>query len=199
MRVSHRHSSSIPGRNTPAKSVRSESRKGRRRQKKKGASVWGVKAPFGACHGAGWWRTLCVQRQMSIAHSNAKIKGEMPAWSISPLLTPTDAQDGISDKSYIRRIRYARNSTLISRLHINRSQGGRCSGFSARTHGQGGAFSFLSYDIWKHFRGGRGDPVRTDRRGQNCWPSLPLPAKLSFCVGRKATNQRAGGSAQQFR
>jgi hypothetical protein len=47
--------------------------------KKKGASVWGVKAPFGACHGAGWWRTLRLQRQMSIAHSNAKIRGEMPA------------------------------------------------------------------------------------------------------------------------
>ena len=89
---------------------------GKKGAKKKGASVWGVEAPFGACHGAGWWRTLCVQRQISIAHSNAKIRGEMPAWSISPLPTPANAQDGASDKSYIRRVLRSRNSTLISRL-----------------------------------------------------------------------------------
>jgi hypothetical protein len=52
---------------------------GKKGAKKKGASVWGVEAPFGACHGAGLWRTLRLQRQISIVHSNAKIRGEVPA------------------------------------------------------------------------------------------------------------------------
>lgn len=117
--------------------------------KKKGASVWGVKAPFGACHGAGWWRALYVERQISTACSNAKIRGEMPAWSISPLPTPADAQDGISDKSYIRRVRHARNSTLISHLRTNRSQAGAV-GVQRADMNMAARFVVPSYDIWKH-------------------------------------------------